>query len=105
VHLLVLLVILPRRVCLDVYGPALSTRGYTDVDFIAATDALTGRVTHDELAGELGVSVQTIRQARMDPSAPGHRSPPAGWEAAVARLARRRGGELLELAEALEDGG
>jgi hypothetical protein len=68
------------------------------MDFRAATDALTGKVTHAELADELEVSVQAIRQARLEPDSPSYRRPPAGWEAAIARLAEKRGGELLELA-------
>jgi hypothetical protein len=71
------------------------------VDFIEATDRLVGRVTHRELADELGVSLQTIRQARMDPKSSSHRKPPNGWQAAVAKLAARRGGELTKLAEQL----
>lgn len=73
--------------------------------FQEATDQLAGRVTHEELAEELGVSVQAIRQARLDPSANGYRRPPDGWEAAVAKLATKRGGELKALAKALREAG
>lgn len=75
------------------------------MDFIEATDALARKVSHEDLARELGVSVQTVRQARMDPESPSYRQPPASWRRAVADLARRRGGELQELAEALEGDG
>ncbi len=75
------------------------------MEFRAATDALAGKVTHQELAAELGVSVQAIRQARLEPDASSYRRPPAGWEVAVARLAEKRGGELLELARELGGGG
>jgi hypothetical protein len=73
------------------------------VTFQDATDALSGRVTHEELAEELGCSLQAIRQARMDPDSPHYRKPPVGWEAAVAKLARRRGKELEGLAKKLEE--
>jgi hypothetical protein len=67
------------------------------MDFKTATDRLFRTVTHAELAAALGCSVATIRQARLSPDANAHRSPPAGWEDAVRRLARERGGELLSL--------
>jgi hypothetical protein len=55
-----------------------------------------------DLAKELGVSHGLLRQARLSSSASSYRSPPAGWEAAVAKLARERGGELLKLADDME---
>lgn len=70
------------------------------MDFKTATDRLTERVTLDEIARECGVSMNLIQRARLE--GPSKRTPPAGWEAAVARIARRRGGGLLELAEELE---
>ncbi len=57
------------------------------MDFKKTTDDLFRRVTHDDLAGELGVSVALIRQARLSPDAEAHRSPPEGWERAALRLA------------------
>jgi hypothetical protein len=60
------------------------------MDFKAATDALFHRVTHDDLAEELGVSVPSIRQARLEDEAHAHRSPPEGWEKGVKRLAERQ---------------
>jgi len=72
------------------------------VDFKAATDRMTGQVTHADLAGELGVSLPSIRQARLGSDAEGYRSPPPGWQSAVASLARKRAQELLERAEELE---
>lgn len=70
--------------------------------FREATDRLIGLVSLADLARELGVSHGLVRQARLKPSASSYRSPPAGWEAAVAKLARERGGELLKLAEEME---
>lgn len=79
-------------------------RTYT-VDFIEATNALSGKVTHEEIAEELGVSLGAVRQARIDPSSPHYRKPPPGWQEAIARLAERRGGELARLAKDLRRGG
>ena len=73
--------------------------------FKAATDRLAGRVTHEDLARELGVSLQLIRQARLDASHSNHRNPPKGWEEAVVKLARRHSGDLAGLADELEGEG
>lgn len=70
--------------------------------FREATDRLIGAVTLADLARELGVSHGLLRQARLSASASSYRSPPAGWEGAVARLARERVDELLKLAEEME---
>ena len=72
------------------------------MDFIAAADALTACPAHAEIAEAAGVSVQTVRQARLAPDHPNNRPPPQGWTRAIARLARERAGKLLELAEELE---
>ena len=53
-------------------------------------------------AAIFGVTTQSVRQARLDPSAGGYRPPPKGWEKTLAKLARERGGELAKLAEKLE---
>lgn len=71
------------------------------MDFVAATDALFAKTRAEDLAGELGCSAQTIRQARMTESKGGHRSPPPGWEAATARLARQKAAQLQKLADRL----
>ncbi len=68
--------------------------------FKEATDALG--LTAPELAEMFGVSAQTIRQARLDPEHVGHRSPPSGWEEKLAAVAKKKGGELAELAKALK---
>jgi hypothetical protein len=72
------------------------------MDFRAATDRVAGCITHVELAKMLGVSPQTVRTARLHPESPNYRNPPPGWEAALAKLARKRGGELVKLAEQLD---
>src|SRR5437763_13145780 len=60
------------------------------MDFREATENLCAGVSHEELAAALGVSVATVRQARLRPDAKAHRSPPANWERAVIKLAEQR---------------
>jgi hypothetical protein len=74
------------------------------VNFKDATDELIGRVTLPEIAAACGASVNAVERARMDPKGSSYRNAPPGWEIAVARLARERGGDLLRLADALEAG-
>jgi hypothetical protein len=71
------------------------------MDFKTATDRVAGCISHAEIAEAAGVSVQTIRQARLDPSAPGHRPPPAGWGLALSRLIARRIEQLQKIQEDL----
>jgi len=73
------------------------------MDFKTATDRVAGCISHAEIAEAAGVSVQTIRQARLDPSAPGHRPPPPNWRGVLAQLARFRAQELLAYAQDLHD--
>lgn len=72
------------------------------MDFREAMDAVG--VNAVELGKEMGVAPQNIRQARLDPSKPGHRPPPEGWEKVLARMARERCPELRKVAE-LDGGG
>lgn len=72
------------------------------MDFITANDALTACLTHAEIAEATGVSVQTVRQARLALDHPNNRPPPQGWQKAIATLARERAGELVKLAKELE---
>jgi len=72
--------------------------------FKDAIDQLGERITHEAAAKALGVSVASVRQYRLSPGAKAYRSPPAGWQNVLARLARERGSELHALADALENG-
>lgn len=74
------------------------------MDFKTATDRVAGCITHAEIAEACGVSLQSIRQARMDPNSPSYRNPPGGWEVVLARLARARSAELLRFAETISEG-
>lgn len=73
------------------------------MDFKEATDRVTRTcITLADVGESTGVSHQTVRRARLDPSTDSYRRPPDDWEKALAKLARERAGELLELAEGLE---
>lgn len=69
------------------------------MDFRKATDDLFDRIDHETLAKRLGVSIASIRQARLGADAAAHRSPPEGWEKAVVELAERRAAHYRDLAE------
>ena len=73
------------------------------MDFREATDGLFAKVDHQDLARALGVSVASIRQARLKPEAQAHRTAPEDWEAAVIRLAEERAGHYRRLIEQLRD--
>lgn len=69
------------------------------MDFRSATNALFERVDHEALAKALGVSVASIRQARLQGAAKSRRAPPKGWPYAVIRLAEQqimRSRQLIE---------
>ncbi len=72
------------------------------MDFRDAVDRLGERVTHEQVAHALGVSVASVRQYRLSPKAKAHRSPPDTWQKVLARLAKERSRELKALADALE---
>lgn len=72
------------------------------MEFREAVDALTGTYTQAEIAKAIGVSYHSVRQALLPGSSAAHRSPPEGWEAVIARLARERARELERLARELE---
>jgi hypothetical protein len=72
------------------------------MDFKKATDELLAGISHEELSKALGVSVPSVRQARLPDSAKAHRSPPAGWQPAVLRLAKQRIGHFQRLVARLE---
>ena len=69
--------------------------------FKRATDRLFSRVDHEDLAKALNVSVASIRQARLNPDALAHRSPPPDWEDTVLRIADERVSHFRKLIEEL----
>jgi hypothetical protein len=60
------------------------------MDFREATDELLDRPDHAELAKALGVSVASVRQARLKPTASAHRSAPTQWQKVIIRLAEQQ---------------
>jgi hypothetical protein len=60
------------------------------MNFKDATDGLFDRVSHEDLAETLGVSVASVRQARLPETAKAYRHPPSAWQDRVVRLAERR---------------
>lgn len=64
--------------------------GATYMNFKEATDGLFNGIDHKALAKALGISIATIRQARLRSDAKAHRTPPNGWESSVIRLAEER---------------
>lgn len=71
------------------------------MDFIEATDILFAHVRQEELAEAMGISVASIRQARLSRQAKAYRNPPLGWEKAVIKLAEQHARQLSGLAEKL----
>ena len=71
------------------------------MNFKKITDDLFATVSHYDLAEAVGVSVATIRQARLDDDAKAHRSPPPGWEKAALKLAEARARHFERLVERL----
>ena len=71
------------------------------MNFREATESLCAGVSHGELARALGVSVAAIRQARLQPGAKAHRSPPGNWKEAVIKLAEQQEQRYRRLLESL----
>lgn len=76
------------------------------MEFKEATDRLAElNIMQEDVAEALGVTQSTVAKARMDAESSPHTRPaPAGWQAAVAKLARARAAELAKLADQLERG-
>lgn len=73
------------------------------MDFREATGRLIELgVTLREMAEAMGVSHSLLVQARMQPSAKGHRKPPNRWREALLSIARERGRAFTGLADELE---
>jgi len=70
--------------------------------FKQATDRLAGCISHAEIARSARVSIQLVRQARLDPNNPSYRSPPSGWKKVLAQLAREKSARLRALASDIE---
>jgi len=73
------------------------------ITFRSATDELFACISHHELAEALGVSVASVRQARLDPAAKARRSPPDVWQPVIRRMALDQAKRLSRLASRLEE--
>ena len=71
-------------------------------DFKTAAEELGRGVTHEEIAKESAVSVQSIQRAMLEEDSESYRYPPRFWKGDLAYLARERAAELVELADELE---
>lgn len=80
--------------------PSVNRTAY--MDFREATETLCASVSHEELAKALGVSVASVRQARLRRGAAAYRSPPANWKETLIKLARERERYYRELLAELE---
>jgi hypothetical protein len=69
------------------------------MNFKDATDGLFDRIDHAKLAEALGVSVASIRQARLNRTAKAYREPPSNWEEAIIRMAQERVAHFQKLAQ------
>jgi hypothetical protein len=74
------------------------------MNFVEATDVLFAHVRQEELAAAMGISVASIRQARLSRESKAYRTPPVGWEKAVIKLAEQHSKELAVLAKKLRSG-
>lgn len=72
------------------------------MNFKEATDLLIQKVTVADIAEACGSHVNSVERARLSPDTRHYREPPPAWAAAVARLARERGEELIKLAADLD---
>ncbi len=72
------------------------------MNFRRATDDLLSCISHEELAKALGVSVASVRQARLAESAKAHRNAPEGWPEAVCKLAEKKAVHFAKLAATLK---
>lgn len=72
------------------------------MDFKKATNLLFSGPQHAELAKALGVSVASIRQARLPADAKAYRAPPKGWERGVRELAKAHVTQYQKLIDQLE---
>ena len=72
------------------------------MEFKEATDRLIDAgVSIADLAREMKVSEQALRQARLSPAAKGYRKPPDGWKAAVIKLTSERARMLFQIGNRL----
>ena len=72
------------------------------MDFKSATDQLIQAVSLDSLAEALGVSVPTVKQARLSDVKSIRRAPTDDWRPVVIRLAEKQVRHYQKLMKALQ---
>jgi hypothetical protein len=72
------------------------TKNFRDI-----TNDLFSKIGAEELALQIGCSLGSVKQARMDRTSSSYREPPAGWEEAARKLALDRAAYFTKLAERL----
>jgi hypothetical protein len=72
------------------------------MNFREAVDALCASLSHEDVAKALGVSLQTVRQARLREDSDAFRAPPKNWKAATIRLAEGRASYYRRLIEKMK---
>jgi hypothetical protein len=72
------------------------------MNFREAVDALCAPLSHEDVAKALGVSLQTVRQARLKEDSDAFRAPPKKWNSAIIRLAEARVSYYRKLIEKLK---
>ena len=75
------------------------------MNFREAVDALCASLSHEDVAKALGVSLQTVRQARLRQDSDAFRAPPKDWEVVIIRLAEGRASHYRRLIKQLKDSG
>jgi hypothetical protein len=70
--------------------------------FREAVDVLCASLSHEDVAKALGVSLQSVRQARLSEESTAFRAPPKNWKNAIIRLAEARMTHYPKLVEKLQ---
>lgn len=74
------------------------------VDLREAMDRVLARVTLEDIAKAADCGVNSLKQARLDPSASGYRKPPATLRRALHEVCRKQASYFSELARQLKPG-
>jgi hypothetical protein len=75
------------------------------MNFREAVDAVCDSLDHEDVAKALGVSLQTVRQARLNEDSSAFRAPPKEWQHTIIRLAERRVWHFRQLIDHLRKSG
>jgi hypothetical protein len=73
--------------------------------FRELSDELFSSVSVEDLAAEIGCSVQSVKQARLSEGSAGFRKAPVDYQRAARKLAKAQAKRLLRLASRLADNG